>query len=121
MFIKLTRYQRAGAKAIDAALRERSDEPTVAMYRLSHIADEAAFAAGKKNDLFPSIYSYADLLPQGASTGWFDGFWCALNPYSAQPLPQSTLVMAGPFDAAVDMGPGQPPMLPDRPLPPTGD
>lgn len=99
-------YKKAARQAIDDYLKEHSSEKTIWLYDLSIIADRAAFAAGKKKELFPFLSDYESLLPANAGTVWFNGIYSVINPYH----PQDTQVkedpfMPGPFDAAVDMGP----------------
>lgn len=61
-------YRKAAAKAVAGFLACR-EEP-VTLYDLSKLADKAALDAGKVRDLFPSLYPYADLLPDDWTTGW---------------------------------------------------
>lgn len=103
----LTRHQRAGARAIDAALRDCA-EATMSLYRASCIADAAARAIGRKRDLYPSLYDYETLLPRGARTVWVgasagDGVLSVINPYSRNAANVTTYSpIPGPFDVATD-------------------
>jgi hypothetical protein len=63
----MTRFEKAAAKAIAACL---SQQPVRSLYAVSVIADQAAAQAGKKRDLFSSLYDYTDLLPAGYMALW---------------------------------------------------
>jgi len=64
----MTRYEKIAAKAVAADLAGRT-EP-VQLFGVSCVADRAARDAGKKRDLYNSLYSYPDLLPPGWRTQW---------------------------------------------------
>ncbi len=64
----MTKYQRAAAKAIADRLRGQTEPLT--LYTLSCTADTAAREAGKKGELYPSLFDYADLLPGGWRGRW---------------------------------------------------
>lgn len=64
----MTRYQRIARRAIAARLADLR-EP-VLFFTLSTWADEAARQAGKRRDLWPSLYDYERILPQGWRTAW---------------------------------------------------
>lgn len=105
--MRLTRYQQAGARAVDAYLREHAAEAVVAMYTLGVVADRAACAAGRKSELFASVYDYAALLPSGTRTGQAgstsNSLYSTTNPYAAAPPTDPFVVpMPGAFDAATD-------------------
>lgn len=57
----MTRYQRLAKKAIAKHLQGKT-EP-ILLFTLSVIADRAALQAGKKRDLYDSLYDYEWLLP----------------------------------------------------------
>lgn len=71
----MTKYQKAAARHIASELEGRK-EP-IPLFNASCIMDEGARAAGKKQELFNSLYAYADLLPPGWSTAWLS---TSLNP-----------------------------------------
>lgn len=112
------RYGRIAAKAVDCLLREDCDKPHIPLYTLSVVADEAAREAGRKSELYESLFDYGELLPKGARCQWVGNgsgsLYSVLNPYcpASKDVPECR-PMAGPFDCAVDMGPGTPPLLTD--------
>lgn len=99
----MTRYQKIGAEAIRKHLQENSGESLIPLYTLSCIADKAAYGAGKKTELFSSLYSYESLLPSGSRTQWNKEFLKAVNPFGPSP-PAPEKFIPGFFDAAVDVG-----------------
>ncbi|MDR9785840.1 MAG: hypothetical protein RJR37_00915 [Peptococcaceae bacterium MAG4] len=105
----MTKYEKTAAKAIDAHLRQNRDRKDFTLYSLSVVADQAAFAAGKKRKLYSSLSSYEKLLPKGAKVFWkSNGFLSVTNPYcpnSSDSLAEKATFMPGPYDACVDMGP----------------
>lgn len=114
----MKRYGRVAAEAVKGYLEERSHEPTVLLYSVSAAADEAARNAGRKSELYESLFGYIDLLPPGTRTGWVgstygDGFYMVFNPFNPDSATVKTYEpIAGPFDAAVDLGPSTPPRMP---------
>ena len=66
-----SRQWKAGATAIAAHLASAS--APVLLYHLNVLADQAARAAGRRTDLFPSLFNYVDLLPANWSTAWIGG------------------------------------------------
>jgi hypothetical protein len=64
----MTKYEKAAKKALSRELSARKDP--LPLFDVSCIADEAARNAGKKRDLFGSLWDYPDLLPGGWSTRW---------------------------------------------------
>lgn len=109
----MSKYVRAARKAVDRYLRDNSGQEVFRLWDISVVADEAAFAAGKKKELFDSLYEYERVLPHGAKVFWkktgdFSGVLSVLNPYSycRQKAPvQEAVLVPGPFDGGVDMGP----------------
>jgi hypothetical protein len=99
----VTRYQKIGAEAIREYLRENTGESLILFYTLSCVADEAAYGAGKKTELFSSLYDYETLLPSGARTQWNNHFLKVVNPFGPSP-PAPEKFIPGFFDVAVDMG-----------------
>lgn len=99
----VTRYQKIGAEAIRNHFLENSGESLIMLYTLSCIADDAAYGAGKKTELFSSLYSYESLLPSGSRTQWNKEFLKAVNPFGPSP-PVPEKFIPGFFDAAVDVG-----------------
>lgn len=100
-------YRNVARQAIDDCLKKHRSEKTVSLYYLSTVADQAAFAAGKKKEMFPFLFDYEVLLPAGAKTAWLNGMYSVINPYCCQNSPiEEDLFVPGPFDAAADMGPG---------------
>lgn len=101
----LTRYQKTARRAIDAYLRN-SSKNVVSLYQLSVIADNAAYNAGKKRELFSSLEEYQRLLPSGAKVFWNkqNGLLSVVNPYRPAPVEEMQF-FPGAFDARVDMGP----------------
>jgi len=65
----MTRYEKVADRAVAARLAEEAGEP-VSLFTVSCVADAAARAAGRKSDLYPSLYAYAFLLPAGYTTRW---------------------------------------------------
>lgn len=111
----MSRYRDKAKKAIDDYLKN-CDKPCVMLFSMSAVADEAAYQAGKKRELFTSLYDYEGVLPHGATLRWVgndhSSVLMVLNPY--HPLSAGILEfrpVAGPFDVAVDMGPGVAPRL----------
>jgi hypothetical protein len=99
----MTRYQKVGAKAIRKHLQENSGESLILFYTLSCIADGVAYGAGKKTELFSSLYDYESLLPSGARTQWNKHFLKVVNPFGPRP-PAPEKIIPGFFDLAVDVG-----------------
>ena len=64
----MTRHQRAAAKAVAARLANQT-EP-LSLWNVSCTADEGAREAGRKTELFQSLYDYGDLLPSGWRQRW---------------------------------------------------
>jgi hypothetical protein len=104
----MTKYEKAASRAIDSYLYANRSQKTFSLYYLACIADKAAFAAGKKKELYPHLDSYRKILPPGAKVFWDGktGLLSVLNPYHPDKDIEEAVVMPGPFDAAVDMGPG---------------
>ncbi len=65
-------------KAVDNYLRSTQDA-TIPLFTLSCIADKTY---GK--EISTSLMDYADYLPSGTKTGWFNSFYSAINPYSSK-------------------------------------
>lgn len=107
--MSFTRYQRAAAIAIKAHLEENGDrESFVFAYLAEGVADPAARAAGKKFELFDSLWSYERLLPPGASVYYNESQAKVRNPYYLGGRTEKPEVaLAGPFDVAIDFGPGK--------------
>ena len=113
----MKRYGRVAVKAVKEYLEERSHEPTVLLYSVSVAADEAARNAGRKSELYDSLYGYLDLLPHGTRRGWVEhgsgGMYMVFNPFNPDSAKVETFEpIAGPFDAAVDLGPSVLPRMP---------
>ena len=114
----MKRYGRIAAKAVKTFLCEKTHEPAILLYTVSVVADEAARNAGRKSELYESLFGYMALLPPGTRTGWVgstygDGFYMVFNPFNPDSATVETYrPIAGPFDAAVDLGPSTPPRLP---------
>ncbi|MDI6824668.1 MAG: hypothetical protein QME87_09990 [Bacillota bacterium] len=107
----MSKYEKAARRALDEYLRANREEPVFSLYSLSVIADRAAYAAGKKRELFPSLSDYSAVLPRGAKVYWArDGFLSVRNPYSAaqcKGAEEEARFIPGPFDAGViDLGVG---------------
>lgn len=104
----MTRYEKAAKKAIDQYMRQNRDRKDFSLYELSVVADKAAFAAGKKRELYSSLGWYARLLSVGAKVFWkSNGLLSVSNPYCPYYVAAKEAVfIPGPFDAGVDMGPG---------------
>ena len=66
-----SRHWKAGAKAIQERLADA--KAPVLMFTLTSVADAAARALGRKNDLFPSLFDYPELLPANWTTAWLGG------------------------------------------------
>jgi len=64
----VTRYQRLAKKAIAARLQ--GEKEPVLLFTLSVVADQAARQAGKKRDLYGTLYDYEGLLPADWSPKW---------------------------------------------------
>ncbi len=64
----MTRYERVAQAAIYKELRDREDPVT--LWTVSCWAESAAQEAGKKRELYPSLYDYAGLLPITWMTAW---------------------------------------------------
>jgi uncharacterized protein YbdZ (MbtH family) len=64
----MTRHQKIAAKALADRLRDREDP--IVLFDAVCIMDEAARAAGRKSELFGSLWDYADYLPSGWTTAW---------------------------------------------------
>ncbi|WP_069588267.1 hypothetical protein [Neomoorella thermoacetica] len=103
----MTRYEKAAKKAIDQYMRQNRDKEDFSLYKLSVVADKAAFAAGKKRELYSSLGWYECLLPVGAKVFWkSNGLLSVSNPYCPDHVAAKEAVFVpGPFDAGVDMGP----------------
>lgn len=108
----LSKYQRAGAARIDELLQENSERETMHLWYLTENADAAARDAGmKKSELFDSIYSYEFMLPKGSRCGQVgtegNSMYSVFNPYyHGARTAIIAQVIPGPFDVAIDMGPG---------------
>jgi hypothetical protein len=63
-----SRYWKVAARAIAAHLSGMTQP--VLMFSLTGVADSAAGAAGRRSDLFPSLFDYVDLLPGAWTTAW---------------------------------------------------
>jgi hypothetical protein len=64
----MNKYQKAAAAAIEERLKEHTGP--VLLYAVACWADEAVRCAGKKGNLFGSLYDYADVLPAGWCPQW---------------------------------------------------
>lgn len=64
----MTRYEKIATKALKNRLE--SETAPVMLWSLACIADEACRAAGKRRDLYDSLYRYEDLLPPGWRPEW---------------------------------------------------
>jgi hypothetical protein len=64
-----TRFEKKAQEAIRAYMQDHSDREAFSLYTLSTVADRAASEAGKKNDLYESLWDYIDILP-ATRTGW---------------------------------------------------
>lgn len=105
----LSRYQKIAKKAIEEYLQEHSgDEAVVFAFLAEGVADQAAYSAGKKTELFDSLWDYERILPRGAEVFYNSSQAKVRNPYcgSARTL-KADVALAGPFDAAIDFGPGK--------------
>ncbi|RMD63987.1 hypothetical protein D6833_04975 [Candidatus Parcubacteria bacterium] len=114
--MRLPRYGKIAAKAVKQWLDENYDPnnpPLLATVSVK--ADQAAFEAGRKSELFDYLDPYAWLLPEGFTTMWIGdangGLLCVVRREDRK-LHQQHRVMAGPFDVAVDFGPQEPAYLP---------
>jgi hypothetical protein len=63
-----SKYWKAGQRAMANYLADQN--LPVLFFTLSSVADSAARAARKKNDLFESLYDYVELLPSNWTTTW---------------------------------------------------
>ena len=64
----MTRSVRAARQAVADRLAGVT-EPC-SLWEMSCVADTAARKVGRRTDLYPSLYEYADLLPGGWRTQW---------------------------------------------------
>lgn len=64
-----TRFEKKAQEAIRAYMQDHSDREAFSLYSISTVADRAASEAGKKNDLYESLWGYMDILP-ATRTGW---------------------------------------------------
>ena len=64
-----TRFEKKAQEAIRAYMQDHSDQEAFSLYTLSSVADVAASKAGKKKDLYESLWDYMDILP-ATKTGW---------------------------------------------------
>jgi len=71
----MTRYEQIAQKAIAARL-EGAEEP-VTLFTLSCVADTSVRDAGKKRDLYESLYPYENLLPPGWCPKWCSADGCS--------------------------------------------
>ncbi|MBF7084409.1 hypothetical protein IT084_15760 [Desulfallas sp. Bu1-1] len=101
----LTKYQKIARRAIDKYFKD-SSKSVVSLYQLSVVADNAAYDAGKKRELFSSLEEYQRLLPSGANVFWDKktGLLSVVNTYRSAPVEEMRF-LPGAFDAWVDMGP----------------
>lgn len=67
--LEMTRYQKIAAAHVKAELEARGRKPMV-LFDVTCVADMAAREAGKKRDLFESLYDYTVLLPADWTTAW---------------------------------------------------
>lgn len=104
----MTRYERIAKRAVAQRLQQCT-ETCIPLFQLSYVADEAARQAGKVRDLYESLYTYQRLLPKGAQVGWHNDFLSVAT--GRDPSFAFGGAVAGMFDAAVDLGPGHPPMM----------
>ncbi|MEW5933391.1 MAG: hypothetical protein AB1816_07395 [Bacillota bacterium] len=107
----MSKYVKAARRALDEYLRANREEPVFSLYSLSVIADRAAYAAGKKRELFPLLSGYSAVLPRGAKVYWArNGLLSVRNPYSTaqcREAEEEALFIPGPFDTGVvDLGAG---------------
>lgn len=113
----MKRFGRLAARAVEAYLRDNTREPAIPLHTLSVVADRAAIDAGRKSELYESLYGYLALLPAGTRHGWVKsgsgGLYKVFNPFNPDSAKVATYEpIAGPFDAAVDLGPMVAPRLP---------
>lgn len=96
-------------KAVDDYLREHSQEETLLLWTISVVADSAARQAGRKSDVYESLFDYNAVLPPGTRCAWIKSFYRVLNPYykGIRTAAEEKPPMPGFFDAAVDMGPAR--------------
>lgn len=104
------KYRKIAKNAIDQYMRQNSGEEDFTLYELSVVADKAAFAAGKKYELFSSLYSYETLVPKGAKVFWkkvgLGGILSVTNPYCPKSRKaEEAVLIPGPFDEGIDLGP----------------
>ena len=64
----MTRYEKAAQASLRARLQSTKDP--IMLWTVSCWADEAARAAGKKTELYASLYDYSNILPSGWRTRW---------------------------------------------------
>jgi hypothetical protein len=80
----MSKFIRAAKTAV-AAFLEAKTEP-VLLFTVSSVADRAAYNAGKKRELFPSLYDYEPLAPAGWTGHWLtsgkgtDSLYCLVPP-----------------------------------------
>jgi hypothetical protein len=105
------KYRKIAKSAIDRYMRQNPGKEDFTLYELSVVADKAAFAAGKKYELFSSLCSYETLVPKGAKVFWkktgsSGGILSVINPYCPKNRKaEEAVLILGPFDEGVDMGP----------------
>ena len=98
-----------GEKEARAAVAQflKNAELPVMLYRVSCIADHAAFEAGRKGELWGSLFDYEQIIPKGYACFWQKqgcgdvyvvGTTAQRQKYHHAPVP-------GVFDAGIDMGP----------------
>lgn len=63
-----SRHWKVAAKAIRDRLAE--EKAPVLMFSLTSVADQAARDAGRKSEMFPSLFDYTSLLPDSWTTAW---------------------------------------------------
>ena len=80
----------------------------VMLYTLSVVADRAAVNAGRKSELYPSLFSYEELLPSGYRAFWQktgeDGGLYVVDLLANVPS-RPYHPVPGVFDAGVDVSP----------------
>lgn len=79
----MTKYEKAAAKAVHNRLH--GEKEPVTLYGVCCTADSAVSDAGKKRELYDSLYTYADLLPAGWSTRWLSAEGCSGSMLYATP------------------------------------
>jgi hypothetical protein len=65
----MTRFEKKAKTAVQSYLRSARDKP-VLLFSVACAADEAARNAGKKTDLYRSLYDYPQLLPETWTVAW---------------------------------------------------